>query len=158
MLLLLSNSVVSDSLRPHGLQNTRLPCPSPSPGVCSAACPLGFPGGSADSLLAVQETWVRSLGWENPLEKGMATHSSILVFWPREFHGLYSRQGLDTTEQLSLHFMSIESVMPSNHLILCHPLLLLPSVLPSIGSFPVSRCLHQVARVLELQLQHWSFQ
>jgi len=31
------------------------------------------------SLLAVQETWVRSLGWEGPLEKGMATHSSILA-------------------------------------------------------------------------------
>ena len=31
--------------------------------------------------------------------------------------------------------MSIESVMPSNHLILCHPLLLLPSVLPSVGVF-----------------------
>ena len=28
---------------------------------------------------AVQETWVRSLGWENPLEKGKATHSSILA-------------------------------------------------------------------------------
>ena len=27
---------------------------------------------------AMWETWVRSLGWENPLEKGMATHSSIL--------------------------------------------------------------------------------
>ena len=26
---------------------------------------------------ALQETWVRSLGWEDPLEKGMATHSSI---------------------------------------------------------------------------------
>ena len=32
--------------------------------------------------------------------------------------------------------MSIESVMPSNHLILCHPLLLLPSVFPSIRVFP----------------------
>ena len=28
---------------------------------------------------AVQETWVRSLGWEDPLEKGKATHSSILA-------------------------------------------------------------------------------
>ena len=33
-------------------------------------------------------------------------------------------------------FRSIESVMPSNHLILCHPLLLLPSVFPSIRGFP----------------------
>ena len=29
-----------DSLQPHGLQHTRLPCPSPSPGVCSDSCPL----------------------------------------------------------------------------------------------------------------------
>ena len=34
-----------------------------------------------------------------------------------------------------LRLMSIESVMPSNHLILCHPLLLLPSILPSIRVF-----------------------
>ena len=34
-----------------------------------------------------------------------------------------------------LRFMSIESVMPSNHLILCHPLLLLPSIFPSIRVF-----------------------
>ena len=35
-----SLSVVSDSLRPHGLQHTRLPCPSPTPGACSNSCPL----------------------------------------------------------------------------------------------------------------------
>ena len=58
-------SVVSDSLRPHRLQHTRTPCPSPTPGV-------------------------------------------------------YSK------------LMSIESVMSSNHLILCRPLLLLPSILSSI--------------------------
>ena len=35
-----SHSVMSDSLWPHRLQHTRLPCPSPSPGVCSNSCPL----------------------------------------------------------------------------------------------------------------------
>ena len=35
-----SRSVMSDSLRPHGLQHTRLPCPSPTPGACSNSCPL----------------------------------------------------------------------------------------------------------------------
>ena len=34
------HSVVSDSLRPHGLQHARLPYPSPSPGACSNSCPL----------------------------------------------------------------------------------------------------------------------
>ena len=33
-------SVVSDSLQPHGLQHTMLPCPSPTPGACSNSCPL----------------------------------------------------------------------------------------------------------------------
>ena len=37
---LLSRWVLSDSLRPHGLQHARLPCPSLSPGVCSNSCPL----------------------------------------------------------------------------------------------------------------------
>ena len=35
-----SQSVISNSLRPHGLQHTRLPCPSPTPGACSNSCPL----------------------------------------------------------------------------------------------------------------------
>ena len=61
-------SVVSGSLRPHGLQRTRLPPPSPSLSL--------------------------------------------------------------------LKLTSVELVMPSNHLILCHPLLLLPSVFPSIRVFP----------------------
>ena len=34
-----SHSVMSDSLRPHGLQPTRLPCPLPTPGTCSNSCP-----------------------------------------------------------------------------------------------------------------------
>ena len=38
--------------------------------------------------------------------------------------------------------MSIESVMPSNHLILCRPLLLLPSIFPSIRGFPKELSLH----------------
>ena len=32
------------------------------------------------NLPAIQETWVQSLGWEDPLEKGIATHSSILAW------------------------------------------------------------------------------
>jgi len=39
------------------------------------------------NLPAVQETWIQSLGWEDRLEKGMATYSSIL---PGEFHGQWS--------------------------------------------------------------------
>ena len=42
---------------------------------------------------AMWETWVRSLGWEDPLEEGMATHSSILAWripWTKESGGLQS--------------------------------------------------------------------
>ena len=40
VMLLLSCSIMYDSLRPHGLQHTRLPCPSPTPRVCSNSWPL----------------------------------------------------------------------------------------------------------------------
>ena len=56
------------------------------------------------NLPAMQETQIQSLGWDDPLEKGKATHSSILA-WPGEFYGLYSpwgRKESDTTEQLLL--------------------------------------------------------
>ena len=56
------------------------------------------------NLPAMWETQVQSLGWEDPLKKGKATTP---VFWPREFHGLYSpwgRKELDTTERFSLPF------------------------------------------------------
>ena len=49
------------------------------------------------NLPAMLETWVRSLGWEDPWRKRLHTP----VFWPGEFHGLYSPWGhkeLDTTE------------------------------------------------------------
>ena len=48
------------------------------------------------------ETWVQSLGWEDPWRREMLPTP---VFWPREFHGLYSPWGhkeSDVTEQLSL--------------------------------------------------------
>ena len=76
---------------------------------------------TVNNLPAMQETGVQFLGWEDPLEKGMATHYRILffffeaqllyqitsVFLPKEFHGQRSLAGynpwvhqeLDTTEQ-----------------------------------------------------------
>ena len=48
---------------------------------CATLGKLGFPGGAdGKELLAMQVTQVRSLGQENPLEKGMATHSIILAW------------------------------------------------------------------------------
>ena len=60
------------------------------------------------NLPATKETWVPSLGGKDPLEKGMATHSSFLVWripWSEEPGGGYSPWGckeLDTTERLTL--------------------------------------------------------
>ena len=94
-------SVVSDSLRPHELQQPRLPCP-------------------------------------------------LLL--------------KDFTSWSLLKLMSIESVMPSNHLILCCPLLLLPSVFPSIRVFFNKVALHlggqsigasALASVLPMNIQTW---
>ena len=64
---------------------------------------------------AMWETWVRSLGWEDPLEKGKATHSSILFsfFYPLQYSSLENsvdcsplgHKESDMTERLSLsHF------------------------------------------------------
>ena len=86
-----SRSVVSDSLRPHGLQYTRLPCPSPTPGAYGNSCP--------------------SSQWCHP----------TISFYVLPF-----------------------SCFPS---------------FAASGSFPIwVSSLHQVAKVLELQLQHQSFQ
>ena len=47
---------------------------------------------------AMQETWIQSLGWEDPLEKGKATHSSILASSP------WGRKESDTTDFHSLTY------------------------------------------------------
>ena len=69
-----------------------------------------------------------------------------------------------TNSRSLLKLMSIESVMPSNHFILCHPLLLLLSVFPSIRSFPVSQFFisggqsvkaSASAAVLPMNIQDW---
>ena len=91
LLLLFSHSLMSDSLRPHGLQPNRLPCPALSPGVCSNS-------------------------------------------------------------------LSIESVMTSNHLILCAPFSSCPQSFLGSGSFPMSQFFTSGGRSIELQLQHQSFQ
>ena len=84
------------------------------PGQCRAfSSILGFPDGSTvKNLIAKQETWVQSLGREDPPEEGMATHSSILAWeipWTEEPGELQS-MGLQrvecelaTTQQTNKH-------------------------------------------------------
>ena len=64
---------------------------------------------TVENLPAMWETWVRSLGWEDTLEEGMATHSSILAWriptdrgtWQATAHRVTES---DTTERLSTMF------------------------------------------------------
>ena len=70
------------------------------------------------NLPAMRETWVQSLGWADPLEKGKPTHSSILAW---EFHGQRSLVGYspwgckesDTTEQLTFFAFTFHERFPS---------------------------------------------
>ena len=63
-------------------------------------------------LSTMWETWVRALGWEDPLEKEMATHSSTSAWkipWMEEPGAGYCpwrRKESDTTERLHFHFQS----------------------------------------------------
>ena len=57
----------------------------------------------------MQETWVQSLGWEDPMEKGKATHSSILAC--RILCSLWNCKEFDTTDQLSLSFLPLKLIM-----------------------------------------------
>ena len=147
----------------------------------------GFPGGSYDKESTCNAGDSGSiLGWEDPLEKGTATHSSIPAWripWteePGRLQCIGSQRGRHewvTTLSLSrrkivvqslsciqlflnpwiaacqafwsfsiprslLKFMSIELMMPSNHLVLCCPLLLLLSIFPSIRFFSSELALH----------------
>ena len=131
------------------------------------------------------ETQIWSLDWEDPLEKEMVT----LVFLPGKSHGQRSLELLQSSSvQLLSHIWlfvtswtparrtslsitnsqsspkpkSIELVMPSNHLILCRPFLLLPSIFPSIRVFSNESVLcirwpkfRASALVLPVNIQDW---
>ena len=86
---------------------------------------LGFPSITESSLLSLRVIWVFS---------SVRSLSCVWLFvtpWTAAYQAFLSI----TNSQSLLKLMSIELVMPSNHLILCHLLLLLPSVFPSIRVF-----------------------
>ena len=93
----------------------RLPCPSPSPRVCSNWCPL-------------------SRWWHPTIFSSVRSHSHARHFvspWTTA-----CQASLSIINSWSLpKSISIKSVLSSNHLILCHPPLLLPSIFPNIRVF-----------------------
>ena len=87
---------------------------------------------------------------ENPMDKGS---------WQATVHRVAESDMTEARQALILlRLVSIELVMPSNHLILCRPHLLLPSIFPSIRVFLNKSVLHISWPVLGFQLQHQSFQ
>ena len=77
---------------------------------------------------AMRETWFRSLGWEDPLEKGKAPHSSILAWRiPWTFYSPWGHKELDMTERLSLSLhvgpfmcnVTIDMLACAQHLSIC---------------------------------------
>ena len=94
-----SRSVVSDSLRPHGLQPTRLLSPWDSPGKntgvdCHSTYIVWVSPVTqmVKNLPAMKKTQVQSLGWEDPLEKGMVNSNTLAwrIPWTEETDGLQS--------------------------------------------------------------------
>ena len=116
-----SHSVVSNSLRPHEPQHARPPCPSPAPRDYLNPCPLSRWCHPTISSSVVQLSSVQTLNrlWLFATPWTTAWQVSLSI----------------TNSQSPPKPMSIESVMPSNHLILCSSLLLLPSIFPSIRAF-----------------------
>ena len=95
---------------------------------------------------AMRETWVRSLGWEDPLEEEMATHSSILAWripWTEEPGGLQSTGSQSRTRlsdiTFTFRFHALEKEMATHSSVLAWriPGTGEPGGLPSMGSHRV---------------------
>ena len=116
---------MSDSVRPHRRQPNRLPCPWDSPGKnTGVGChfPLQCMKVKSESEVAQSCPTLR-----DPMDCSLPGSP---------IHGTFQARVLEWgVIAFSIKLMSIELVMPSSHLILCHPLLLLPPIPPSIRVF-----------------------
>ena len=88
-----SHSVVSYALRPHGLQCTRLPCPSPTPGVYSNSCPLSW--------------WCHQT-----ISSSVVPYSSCLQSFPAS--GSFPMSQIFTSGGQSIEVSASASVLPMN--------------------------------------------
>ena len=77
---LFSCSVMSNSLRPHGLQHARLPCPSPTPGACSNSCPSSLWCHATISFILCRPLLLPSIF---PSIKVFSKESVICIRWPK---------------------------------------------------------------------------
>ena len=145
-LSLFSHQVVSDSLRPRGLQHTRLLCPSPSPRVCPSSCPLNqwcHPTISSSLTLFFCLLSFPASG-SFPMSQVFYNESVLRIRWPKYWCFNFSTNPF--SEYSGLISITINWVD-----------LLAAQGTPK-GLYQWVGSLHQVAKVLELQLQHQSFQ
>jgi len=109
----------------------------------------------ASGIWAITTDMAKSFPFQSSLSKSIQFSSVQSLSHVRHFPTLWTatcQASLSiTNSQNPPKSISIESVMPSNHLILCHPLLLLPSVFPSIRLFSNESALHI------LWPKYWSF-
>ena len=136
---------MSDFLQPHELQHARLPCPSRSPWVCSNSCLLSqwchLTISFFVSLFCFIQLFPRKFYTLKQIWGSVELLSCVQLFATSWTAG--HRASLSITSSRSLlKLISIESVMPSNDLILCNPLLLLPSIFPQIRVFSKESVLH----------------
>jgi len=124
-----SRSVMSDSLWPQELQCARPPCPSPTSGVHLNPCPLLDFHFSLSCIGEGNGNPLQCSCLENPRDGG--------AWWAAVYGVAQSRTRLKWLS--SQAGMSIESVMPSNHLILCRPLSSCSQTFPASGSFQMNQ-------------------
>ena len=161
---------MSEALQPHGLEPTRLLCPWDFPGKnttmgCHFLLQESSPTRDRTCVFCFSCIGRQILyHWATSKANCCTQFSSVqLLICVQLFATPWiaaHRASLSITNSQSLlKLMSIESVMPSSHLILCRPLLFLPPIPPSISVFSNwINSLHEVPKVLEFQLKHQSFQ
>ena len=117
----------------HGF--TCVPHPDPPSHLPLHLLPLGFPSAPGPSACLMHPTWAGDL--LHPRYHTCFDAQSLSRVWLFGTPWTAARQASlsITNSQSLLKLMSIELVMPFSHLILCHPLLLLPSIFPTIRVF-----------------------
>ena len=143
---------MSNCLQPHGLQHVRLPCPSSTPGAGSNSGPLSlWCHPTISSSVIPLSSYLKSFPASGSFPMSQFfIKASISSVWLPSYVQLFETPWTAacqasrpiTNSRSLLKFMSIQSVMPYSHLILCCSLLLLPSIFPSISVFTNESALH----------------
>ena len=123
------------------------------PSLLSGVLGTGLPGLGTDKLQYSGHLMRRADSFEKTLNLGLLHYRQILYHLSHQRSPGAIKKGqasLSITNSWGIpKLMSIGSVMPSNHLILCHPLLLLPSIFPGIKGVAVPAASGELSLALE---------